>query len=95
MTSSVNNSNAPRLRGFRGLALAILVPLARLRFLLVLGAIFIFNAAWRFIPAFGLVALGLIHAGYMLVPNVELKFLWPVWLAILARCTRRMHPPLR
>ncbi len=49
---------------------------------LVLGAIFVFNAAWRFIPGFGLVALGLIHAGYMLIPNVELKFLWPVWLAM-------------
>ena len=49
---------------------------------LVLIAIFIFNTAWRFIPAIGLVALGLIHAGYMLIPNVELRFLWPVWLAM-------------
>ncbi len=48
----------------------------------VLGAIFAFNAAGRFIPAVGLVSLGLIHAGYMLIPNVELRFLWPVWLAL-------------
>jgi hypothetical protein len=49
---------------------------------LVLGAIFLFNAVGRFIPAVGLVVLGLIHAGYMLIPNVHLRFLWPVWLAM-------------
>lgn len=49
---------------------------------LVQGAIFIFNAAWKFIPGIGLVVLGLIHAGYMVIPNVHLKFLWPVWLAM-------------
>lgn len=50
--------------------------------LLLLAAILAFNAAGRFVPAVGLVALGLIYAGHMLVPNVRLKFLWPVWLAM-------------
>lgn len=44
------------------------------------GAILIFNGAARFVPAFGLVAYGLIYAGQMLVPNPRLDFLWPVWL---------------
>jgi hypothetical protein len=61
----------------------------------VLIAIFAFNAAGRFIPAIGLVTLGLIHAGYMLIPNVQMKFLWPVWLAMthslaVAAATHRM-----
>jgi hypothetical protein len=48
---------------------------------LALGAaILIFNGAARFVPAFGLVAYGLIYAGQMLVPNPHLNFLWPVWL---------------
>lgn len=50
--------------------------------LLLVAAILGFNAAGKFVPAIGLVALGLIYAGHMLVPNVHLKFLWPVWLAM-------------
>lgn len=41
-----------------------------------------YNAAARFIPGVGLVLLGLIYAGHMLVPNVQLRFLWPVWLVL-------------
>jgi hypothetical protein len=48
----------------------------------VLGAIFIFNVAGRFIPALGLVILGLIYSGHMLIPNIQLRFLWPVWLVM-------------
>lgn len=55
---------------------AVLLTLA------LIGAIFVFNATGRFIPAIGLVLLGLIHAGHMLIPNLELKFLWPIWLAM-------------
>jgi hypothetical protein len=50
--------------------------------LLLLAAILGFNAAGKFIPAIGLVLLGLIYAGHMVVPNVELRFLWPVWLVM-------------
>ena len=45
-------------------------------------AIVIFNAAARFVPAFGLVLLGLIYAGHMLVPDPMLRFVWPVWLVM-------------
>ncbi len=43
------------------------------------AAILVFNAAGKFIPAIGLVFLGLIYGGHMLVPNLHLRFLWPVW----------------
>jgi 4-hydroxybenzoate polyprenyltransferase len=63
--------------------------------LLLAAAIMIFNAAGKFVPAVGLVALGLIYAGHMLVPNVQLRFLWPLWLAmthalVVAAITHRM-----
>lgn len=44
--------------------------------------ILIFNTAARFVPAVGLVALGLLYAGHILVPNPGLRFLWPVWLVM-------------
>lgn len=47
--------------------------------LALLGAIIVFNAAGKFVPAVGLVFLGLIYGGHMLIPNLHLKFLWPVW----------------
>jgi 4-hydroxybenzoate polyprenyltransferase len=45
-------------------------------------AIVVFNAAARFVPAVGLVLIGLIYAGHMLVPNPWLVFVWPVWLVM-------------
>jgi hypothetical protein len=50
--------------------------------LLVAAAILVFNAAGKFIPAVGLVILGLIFAGHMVIPNPHLRFLWPVWLVM-------------
>lgn len=50
--------------------------------LLLAATIFLFNAVAKFIPAIGLVALGLIYAGHMLVPNLGLRFVWPVWLVM-------------
>jgi hypothetical protein len=50
--------------------------------LFVAGAILFFNAAGRFVPAVGLVVLGLIYAGQMVVPNLHLRFVWPVWLVM-------------
>lgn len=63
--------------------------------LVVTGAILWFNATAKFIPAIGIIVLGLIYAGHMLVPNPHLRFLWPVWLVmthtlILAGITHAM-----
>ena len=70
--------------------------------LLAAGAIFFFNAAGKFVPSVGLVSLSLIYAAHMMIPNVDLKFLWPVWLAmthalLVAAVTHRLsdrRPPL-
>lgn len=50
--------------------------------LLTAGAVFFYNAAAKFVPAVGLVALSLIYAAHMLIPNVGLVFVWPVWLVM-------------
>lgn len=50
--------------------------------LLVAGAILFFNAAGKFIPGVGLVVLGLIYAGQMVIPNLHLRFIFPVWLVM-------------
>jgi hypothetical protein len=49
-----------------------------------LGAVWFgqFNTLGQFIPGFGLVLLALIYAGHMVVPNIQLRFLWPVWLVM-------------
>jgi hypothetical protein len=49
---------------------------------LVSSAILLFHAAGKFIPAVGLVLLGLIYAGHMVVPNLHIVFVWPVWLVM-------------
>lgn len=50
--------------------------------LVIAGAILFFNAAGKYIPAIGLVVLGLIYAGQMVVPNLHLRFVIPVWLVM-------------
>jgi hypothetical protein len=50
--------------------------------LLTASAILFYDAAIKYIPSFGLVALGLIYAAHMLIPNVRLVFVWPVWVAM-------------
>lgn len=50
--------------------------------LLLLAAIMAYNAAAKFIPAIGLVLLGLIYAGHMAAPNLHIRFVWPVWMAM-------------
>jgi hypothetical protein len=50
--------------------------------LIVAAAILLFNAAGKFIPGIGVLLLGLVYAGHMMVPNVHLKFVWPVWLVL-------------
>ncbi|MFG0328200.1 MAG: UbiA family prenyltransferase [Phycisphaerales bacterium JB037] len=50
---------------------------------LILGTLVLaYNTTGRFVPAIGLVLLGLVYAGQMLVGNVELRFVWPVWLVM-------------
>lgn len=56
--------------------------LAVLVTLLVAGAALFFNAAGKYVPAVGLVVLGLIHAGQMATPNLNLRFVLPVWLVM-------------
>ncbi|MCC6285129.1 MAG: UbiA family prenyltransferase [Phycisphaerales bacterium] len=46
------------------------------------AAILLYNAAGKFVPGVGMVMLGLIYAGHMLVPNPDLRFLWPVWVVM-------------
>jgi hypothetical protein len=50
--------------------------------LAVAFAAVVFNAAAKYVPSVGLVLLGLIYAGHMLIPNVNVRFVWPVWLAM-------------
>lgn len=50
--------------------------------LVVAAAILAFNGAAKFVPGIGIVLLGLIYAGQMLVPNFDLRFLFPVWLVM-------------
>lgn len=62
-------------------AAALGVP-AVLMAALTAGAALLFNVGARFVPAVGLVALGLIYAAHMLIPNPDLVFLWPVWVVM-------------
>ncbi len=61
-----------------------------------------FNTLGKFIPGFGLVLLALIYTGHMIVPNIQLRFLWPVLLVMthallvsgVAHVVGRRAPPL-
>lgn len=48
-------------------------------------AILLFNGAAKFVPGVGMVLLGLIYAGHMILPNIRLQFLWPIWV-VLTHC---------
>jgi len=70
--------------------------------LLAASAILGFNALGKFIPAIGIVLLGLIYSGHMVVPNIYLSFVWPVWLVLthallvagITHAVSRKVPPL-
>lgn len=47
--------------------------------LLTAVGILFYNAAGKYIPAVGMVAIGMVHALHMLIPNPRIDFLWPVW----------------
>lgn len=55
---------------------------ALLMALAVAFAAVVFNAAAKYVPSVGLVLLGLMYAAHMLIANMHLQFLWPVWLAM-------------
>ncbi|GJM17791.1 MAG: hypothetical protein DHS20C14_00040 [Phycisphaeraceae bacterium] len=50
--------------------------------LLLAALIIAFNTAARFVPGVGFVVLGVIYAVQMMVPNLWLEFLAPVWLVM-------------
>lgn len=70
--------------------------------LLLAVAILIFNALGKFIPGIGMLLLALIYAGHMLIPDLWMRFLLPVWLvmthallvAALAQQLGRRTPPI-
>lgn len=78
--------------GTSGVVLAALVALALL----------VFNVMGQHVPAIGMLTLGLVFAAHMLVPNLRLRFLWPVWLVMthalvvawLAQAVGRRRPAL-
>ncbi len=65
--------------------LACAVPLGMLSSLLAMACaamVVFYNATARFVPAAGLVLLGLIGATAMLVPVPSARFCWPVWVTL-------------
>jgi len=46
-----------------------------------IGILF-YDAAGRFIPAVGIVTIGLIHAVHMVIPHPQLSLTWPVWFVM-------------
>lgn len=50
--------------------------------MLCAAAVLFYNAAGRFVPAVGVVTIGLIHAAHMLIPNVQLSMTLPVWMVM-------------
>lgn len=63
----------------------------------------LFNLMGKFLPAVGVVSLGLIQAGVMFIANPQLSYAWPIWLAMthviwsvaLMYETRGKRPKLR
>lgn len=46
------------------------------------AAILIYNASVKYLPSVGLVLVALIYGAHMMAANVDLLFVWPVWLAM-------------
>ncbi|MBT8484428.1 MAG: hypothetical protein KJO43_02545, partial [Phycisphaerae bacterium] len=45
------------------------------------GVLF-YNATGKYIPAVGVLTIGLVHAAHMFIPNHQLSFTLPVWLVM-------------
>ncbi|MSR18136.1 MAG: hypothetical protein EXS00_03040 [Phycisphaerales bacterium] len=66
-------------------AFAAALPLGEWALVLCLlsaAGIVLFNVAGKYLPAVGVVLLGLVHAGHMLIPNAQMTFTLPIWLAM-------------
>jgi hypothetical protein len=50
--------------------------------LIVAAGILFYNVAGKHVPAIGVVAIGVVSALHMLIPNYELTFTLPVWLTM-------------
>lgn len=50
--------------------------------LLVAAGLLFYNATGKYIPAVGVVTMGLVHAGHMFIPAEDLSFTWPVWMVM-------------
>ncbi len=50
--------------------------------LLTAAALLFYNATGKYIPAVGVVTMGLVHAAHMYIPAEGLTFTWPVWLVM-------------
>jgi len=50
--------------------------------LLTAAALLFYNATGKYIPAVGVVTMGLVHAAHMYIPAETLAFTWPVWLVM-------------
>jgi len=88
------------------IALLAAAWLGKVATVLALGAalaILLFNAAARFVPAVGVILLGLIWALSMLIVNPHISFAWPAWVvmshvtitATLAHRLQGKRPALR
>ncbi len=65
-----------------GLGAAALGMDAVVMCLVVAASVLVFEGLGKHVPSIGLVLLGLIYAGHMMIPNVHMIFLWPVWVAM-------------
>ncbi len=50
--------------------------------LLTAAIVLFYNTVGKFVPAVGIVAIGLLYATHMLIANIELTFTLPVWLVM-------------
>lgn len=53
----------------------------QLTLLTAMGILF-YNAVAKFIPAVGMITIGLVHGIHMMIPNAQLAFTWPVWFVM-------------
>lgn len=64
------------------LGATVLGTLAVVLTITVAAAALVYNAAGKFVPGVGLLLLGLIYAGQMVTPNLQIRFVLPVWLVM-------------
>jgi len=50
--------------------------------LITAAGLLFYNATGKYIPAVGVLTIGLVHAAHMFIPNHELSFTLPVWLVM-------------